>query len=82
MDLELNVEKYFSLTLVAVGTFELDSELDDVLRKGFVNSNAPAIMFPYVRSFISTLTANMGNSVGTIVIPTQLFTRELEESVQ
>lgn len=79
MDFELKSEDYFELMLKAVGTFELDSELVDELRKIFVNSNAPAIMFPYVRSFISTLTANLGSVVDTMLIPTQFFRGELEE---
>jgi preprotein translocase subunit SecB len=79
MDIELKDERFFELALRAVGTFELESDLNDDLRKVFVNSNAPAIMFPYIRSFISTLTANMGNVTGTLVIPTQFFKGELEE---
>ncbi|WP_423128037.1 hypothetical protein [Gaoshiqia sp. Z1-71] len=79
MDIELKDERFFELILRAVGSFELESELNADLRKAFVNSNAPAIMFPYIRSFISTLTANMGNVVGTLVIPTQFFKGELEE---
>src|SRR6266542_6307761 len=49
MDIELKDERYFELVLRAVGSFELESELNDELRKVFVNSNAPAIMFPYIR---------------------------------
>jgi preprotein translocase subunit SecB len=79
MEIELNDEKHFELDLRAVGTFEFEKEIDSELRKTFINSNAPAIMFPYVRSFISTMTANMGNVVGTLIIPTQFFTGELEE---
>jgi preprotein translocase subunit SecB len=79
MDIELKDDRYFELAIRAVGTFELESELNEELRKIFVNSNAPAIMFPYIRSFISTLTANMGNVVGTLVIPTQFFKGDLEE---
>ncbi len=79
MDIELKDERYFELVLRAVGSFELESELNDELRKVFVNSNAPAIMFPYIRAFISTLTANIGNVVGPLVIPTQFFKGELEE---
>jgi preprotein translocase subunit SecB len=79
MEIELKDEKQFELSLSAVGTFELESEIDSELKKTFVNSNAPAIMFPYVRSFISTITANMGNVVGTLTIPTQFFKGELDE---
>jgi preprotein translocase subunit SecB len=79
MDIELKDERYFELDIRAVGTFELELEIDSELKKTFVNSNAPAIMFPYIRSFISTLTANLGNVVGALVIPTQFFKGELEE---
>lgn len=47
-----------------------------------VNSNSPAIMFPYVRAFISTLTTNLGNVTGPLLIPTQFFRGELEEVVE
>lgn len=79
MDFELKAANYFELSLRAIGNFELESDLEEKIRRSFVNSNAPAIMFPYIRSFISTLTANMGNVIGTLVIPTQFFKGELEE---
>lgn len=79
MDIELKDERFFELTISAIGNFELDSELNDELRTIFVNSNAPAIMFPYIRSFITTLTANLGNVVGPLLIPTQFFKGDLEE---
>lgn len=82
MDIDLKDERYFDLKVRAVGNFELDSELNDELRKHFVNSNAPAIMFPYIRSFISTLTANLGNIVGPLIIPTQFFRGDLEEYIE
>ena len=79
MDIELKNDGFFELMLRAVGTFEVESELNDELRGVFVNSNAPAIMFPYIRSFISTLTANLGNVVETLTLPTQFFKGNLEE---
>ena len=79
MDIDLVGEKHFDLKIRAIGTFELDSEITEDLRKLFVNSNAPAIMFPYIRSFISTFTANLGNVVGSLIIPTQFFKGDLEE---
>lgn len=79
MDIELKDDKYFELSVNAIGNFELDHSLTDDVKKTLVNANAPAIMFPYIRSFISTLTANMGDAVGTLTIPTQFFKGELEE---
>jgi preprotein translocase subunit SecB len=79
MDLHLSGEQCFELKIIAIGSFEIDTEIDADLKKVFVNSNAPAIMFPYVRSFITTLTANLGSYVGALVIPTQFFKGEMEE---
>lgn len=79
MDIELKDEKVFEMTMKAIGNFELETGLDEELRKTFVNTNAPAIMFPYIRSFITTFTANLGNVVGPLVIPTQFFKGEIEE---
>ena len=69
----------FTLNVGCIGRFILDSGAEEAMRKAFVNLNAPAIMFPYVRSFISTMTANMGNSVITLTIPPHFFKGQLEE---
>ncbi len=80
MEVLASCQDYFYLNVVGVGNFELDKEFnDDKLKKVFVNTNAPAIMFPYVRSFIATLTANIGNITGTLTIPTQFFQGDLPE---
>ncbi len=78
MDVELKSEDHFELQLRAVGNFQMEQEIDDEIRKNFINTNAPAIMFPYVRSFITTLSSNMGESVGALIIPTQFFSGELK----
>ena len=75
---KISSDKHFSLFILAVGTFELKADLDENIKKSFVNINAPAIMFPYIRAFISTLTANLGNIIGPLIIPTQFFIGELE----
>jgi preprotein translocase subunit SecB len=80
MQISLVCIDFFDLKLLGLGNFELDKSLDDDnLKKNFVNANAPAIMFPYVRSFISTLSVNLGNVTGPLVIPTQFFNGELAE---
>ncbi len=80
MEVSLICSDFFSLTLVGIGNFKFDKEFEDkTLKKVFVNANAPAIMFPYVRAFISTLTSNLGNVTGTITIPTQFFQGDLPE---
>lgn len=77
--INLSCENYFELSIVSVGTFELKTDVDVNLKKSFVNNNAPAIMFPYLRAFISTLTSNIGNVTSPLIIPTQFFKGELEE---
>ena len=79
MEIDLRDDRYFNLNLKAVGNFKLSEEITPDLKKTFVNINAPAIMFPYIRSFISTFTANLGNTIMTLTIPTQFFDGELEE---
>lgn len=76
-EVTISVEDTFRIFIVAIGNFELNDVEADDLRKSFINLNAPAIMFPYIRSFISTLTSNLGNVTGTLNIPPQFFKGEL-----
>ena len=80
-EITVSSEEHFKLFVLAVGTFEFSSELDENLKKSFVNTNAPAIMFPYVRAFIAMLTSNLGNVTGALNIPPQFFKGDLEELV-
>ncbi|HLA57127.1 MAG TPA: protein-export chaperone SecB [Puia sp.] len=83
MQIDLVVQDFFILNITAIGLFELSQEtVTDEVRKSFINENSPAIMFPYVRSFISTLTSNLGKVTTPIILPTRFFKGELEESVQ
>lgn len=82
MEVNLNADGCFDFFLNGLGEFFFEKEMDDVqLKKNFVNINAPAIMFPYVRAFISTFTGNLGGILNSLVIPTQFFQGELEEIV-
>jgi len=57
IELSLRAQDYFELNIVALGKFQFDKKVDNEIRKEFANINAPAIMFPYLRSFISTFTS-------------------------
>lgn len=83
MKVNLTGEENFRLELVAIGNFEVSSseEITPEIRKNLINANATAIMFPYIRSFISTFTANLGNTTGAITIPTKFFKGEIKEFV-
>lgn len=80
-EIRISSKGHFELFVLAVGTFEFSSELDENLKRSFVNTNAPAIMFPYVRAFVAMLTSNLGNVTGALNIPPQFFKGDLEEVV-
>ena len=73
MDLTVSNESYFSLSLRAIGKFKLSDDITEDIKNNFLTANAPAIMFPYIRSFVTTFTANLGNVVGALTIPPQFF---------
>ena len=80
MNVKVQADEYFELNLVAVGSFSVSGEfVNTEIRKNFINANAPAIMFPYVRAFVSTFTSNLGDVTGRILIPTQFFKGELNQ---
>jgi preprotein translocase subunit SecB len=80
MNVTINVADCLDIEISAIGTFILSGvEGDEDIRKQFINANAPAIMFPYVRAFVSTLTSNLGKITSSITLPTRFFKGELEE---
>ena len=79
MTVELSADDSFNLKVLAIGNFQFSGKISDKRKKIYSNANATAIMFPYVRAFISTLTSNLGVVTGTILLPTQFFKGELEE---
>ena len=64
IELKLNLEMRF--------IFEADTNIDDNFKQiSFPKVNAPAIAFPYLRAFISTLTMQAGYE--TIMLPSINF---------
>ena len=51
-----------------IGFFEYDNTITPQERDGFFRVNAPAILFPYVRAYVSSLTALSG--INPITLPT------------
>lgn len=73
MKLELTVmvsdeKKQVDITVKANGIFEYDKDIDEKAKKNFFTLNAPAILFPYVRAYVSSLTALSG--MPPITLPT------------
>jgi hypothetical protein len=54
------------INIEVIGLFKFSGKVEDV--RTFLLLNAPAILFPYVRAYISSMTALSG--MDTIVIPT------------
>lgn len=81
MNVKLELPKYFDLSVSCIGFFEVNKKITPRIKKLFVNQNAPAIVFPYIRTFISLLTSNLGNTIMTIVLPPQFMKGELNEIV-
>lgn len=79
MEVNLNVENIFNLSLLAIGEFKHSESIEEKMKQNFVNTNAPAIVFPYVRSYISTLTSISGSQISPINLPPQIFKGQLEE---
>lgn len=79
-DVALMIPDVFKLNLRSVGYFELSQEIleNPNIKEQLINTNAPAIVFPYIRSFISMFTANLG-TIPSLTIPTQFFKGKLEE---
>jgi preprotein translocase subunit SecB len=83
IDITLTGKGYFSISAVALGLFMFPDLRDEIRsQKSFININAPAIMFPYVRSFISTLTANLGANFSPIIVPPHFFQGDLQEHLE
>lgn len=78
VELKVGSKNYFDIEVVAFGNFSLNKPAIESDVKPFIDINAPAIMFPYVRSFLSTLTANLGSGFPPIILPPQFFQGELE----
>lgn len=68
----------FDLEIEFVAVFGTSERIDEGFKESiFVKSSSPAIAFPYLRSFISTLTLNAG--LPPFILPAYNFTKEKEE---
>lgn len=72
LELAVNIKEAtdkFEISIVSVAIFEFDSTADiEQYKSSLFAVNAPAIAFPYIRAYISTLTAQSG--LFTVTLPT------------
>jgi preprotein translocase subunit SecB len=78
MDVDVSSTSFFTLSLRAIGKFKLNEETDETLKNEFIKANAVAIMFPYIRAFVATFTANLGNVTGALSLPTMFFEGDVD----
>jgi preprotein translocase subunit SecB len=63
-----------NIKLSASALFESKNEITEEFKNShFIKTNSPAIAFPYLRSFITTLTSNTG--FGQVILPTMNFSQ-------
>lgn len=61
----------FSLQVQAVGNFEIKGDITNDVRNTYFDISSPAILYPYLRAFISNITMQSGMS--PIIIPPMNF---------
>lgn len=67
LDLEIvDKDEESLLNVEIIGFFKYQGEIEDV--KNFLYLNAPALLYPYLRAYVSTLTTLSG--LGTYTLPT------------
>lgn len=68
----------FSLSMVAVGIFDFTSNIEDeAVRENMIKNNGSAIIFPFIRSMVSQITAQP--NMTPIVLPAINVTKMLDE---
>lgn len=55
-----NKNKPFSLTIVITGFFKFQVDLSEEKQRNMLTVNATAILYPYLRSIVTTITGNSG----------------------
>ena len=63
----------FNIQITAVGYFEFDEGANiEAYKSKYFTTNAPAILYPYIRAYVSTLTSQAG--VFNVLLPTYNLT--------
>lgn len=85
LTLEVNIhdsEDKFVLHLVVDGFFAFRGDMSNEVLSPYFLTNAPAILFPYVRAYIAMMSSLSG--IGTVKLPTLNLVglkKELEENI-
>jgi len=71
-------DKSVNIQVKAAADFKVIGEVEKAIYDNFVNINAPAIAFPYLRAFVSNLTVQAG--MAPIILPPVNFTSNIKPS--
>ncbi len=63
----------FRAEITAIGIYSFDAEMEDEMLEKFFYQNATAILFPYIRAYVTTLTSLSG--INPVVLPTLNLTK-------
>lgn len=78
-EIQLLTECLMSVTLEYEAQFKTESEIDDeFISSQFVKVNSPAIAYPYLRAYVSTVLTLSGFS--SIILPTMNFQAMFKKS--
>jgi preprotein translocase subunit SecB len=67
-------EENFDLKIKAIGVFKTEETITKEFKDSdFVKINSPAIVFPYLRSFVTTIISNSGYH--TVILPAFNFAK-------
>jgi len=58
----------FKAEIIVLGVFKFVSDMQEDMLDNFFYKNAPAILFPYIRAYITTLTSLSG--ISPVILPT------------
>ena len=74
LDISSKESNDLDIKIIASALFETESPMTEQFRDSrFVKSNSPAIAFPFLRSFVNTLTANSG--ISPVILPSFNFSK-------
>lgn len=73
----INSEGYLKINFTIKGGFLADSEMSEEVFKQMYSINAPAILFPYARAIISSITSQAG--IPQVILPLMNFTNTFEQ---
>ncbi|HXI01054.1 MAG TPA: protein-export chaperone SecB [Sphingobacteriaceae bacterium] len=72
----------YIIDILAIGDFQFDNVIDDGNLNGYFLTNAPALIFPYVRAYISAVTALSGlDAVNLPVMNLTSLKAELQKNI-